>query len=124
MRVEINATGFLNAYRKAPNIINREIKRGVKHSLVNIQRDAAKTHRFITRSGNLERATMYDLDDSGLSGRVYLDTGVAIYGPRIHKGWGTWSPDRFVYAAARRQAVRTAQIIGKAVGEGIRKAGF
>lgn len=43
-------------------------------------------HRFISRTGTLERAVQSEVTDGGFRGVVSLNEGVAGYGPCVHEG--------------------------------------
>jgi hypothetical protein len=55
-------------------------------ALRTVARDAKLHHRFTTRSGKLERAVRYEVGQSGLEGRAFLDKGVAPYAAPVHEG--------------------------------------
>lgn len=70
----------------------------MKTSLRTVARDAKLHHRFTTRTGKLERSVKYDVGESGLEGRVYLDAGVAPHAAPIHEG----SKPHRIYAKNRK----------------------
>ena len=59
-----------------------------------IAEHAQLNHRFISRSGNLERSAIPEVSASGLQGTVYLDGGLAPYAEYIHEGTGRYGPKR------------------------------
>lgn len=67
------AEAFKNRYRQA-----------IKDGTALVANHAAANHRFISRTGNLERSIQSEETD--LKGIVYLNDKQAPYGPAIHNG--------------------------------------
>lgn len=55
---------------------------------------AKRVHRFTTRTGRLERATLTDVQ--GKTVRALIDDALAPYGKYIHEGFKTWSSDPYL----------------------------
>lgn len=70
----------------------QEIRKTVKAELETVANDANQNHRFIPRSGNLDRSVQVDMSSDGMSGTVSLQTSIAPYGPYIHNGTGIYGP--------------------------------
>lgn len=103
MKVTIDNKSLLNAFRRAPDVFIKEIDKGAKEGLVNIQRESRRLHRFKSRSGNLARSVQIDFKSFKESRHgIKLESGIATYGPYIHEGFKSWKPDRFLYQAADR----------------------
>lgn len=96
----------------------------MKEAMGEIQERARDVHRYKTRTGQAERSVQQSVHSSGLSGRVYLDRGVAVYSPSLHEGHGTWAPDRFLYKAARKERRLVLTILDEAVEKAFKQAGF
>ena len=67
-------------------ILRRSIKNAMERSVSKIHNYAATHHRFISRTGTLERAVQSEVTDGGFRGVVSLNEGVAGYGPCVHEG--------------------------------------
>ena len=124
LKISIDITGLSAAFEKAPEILERELAKGMKKGLTIIQRAARKKHRFMTLSGDLEKSVQTLTKNVLKEGAVILDRGIAVYGGRIHRGFGTWKADPFLTRAAKRKEPEVVNEINKAVAIGIFKAGF
>lgn len=82
----IDYKGLSEAFNKFPIVSARELRSEVKQSCTVIQVDARLHHDFKPKSGNLERSVNITVEQSGLSGKVFLDKGVASYGEYVHDG--------------------------------------
>lgn len=120
--IKVDDRAFLQALQRAPEALTRETRVGMKEALQVVQKGARDVHRFRTRSGQLERSIQQSVKSSGLSGRAYLEKGIAVYGPRIHTGWGTWSPDQFLYKAAEREKRNVVKRLEEAINAGLKRA--
>ena len=58
----------------------------MERSVSKLHNYAATHHRFISRTGTLERAVQSEVTDGGFRGVVSLNEGVAGYGPCVHEG--------------------------------------
>ena len=67
-------------------ILRRSIKNAMERSVSKLHNYAATHHRFISRTGTLERAVQSEVTDGGFRGVVSLNEGVAGYGPCVHEG--------------------------------------
>lgn len=65
-------------------IFGRMLRLAIKESTALVWEYATDHHRFTPRTGNLERAVQMEI--GGAVGTVYLDEGIAPYGPAIHNG--------------------------------------
>lgn len=65
-------------------ILRRMVRLAIKDSTLSVAEYAGDHHRFISRTGNLERAIQTKVtDDRGI---VYLDENIANYAQAIHQG--------------------------------------
>ena len=67
-------------------ILRRSIKNAMERSVSKLHNYATTHHRFISRTGTLERAVQSEVTDGGFRGMVSLNEGVAGYGPCVHEG--------------------------------------
>lgn len=67
-------------------ILRRSIKNAMERSVSKLHNYVATHHRFISRTGTLERAVQSEVTDGGFRGVVSLNEGVAGYGPCVHEG--------------------------------------
>lgn len=67
-------------------ILRRSIKNAMERSVSELHNYATTHHRFISRTGTLERAVQSEVTDGGFRGVVSLNEGVAGYGPCVHEG--------------------------------------
>jgi hypothetical protein len=124
LRIKVDTRAVLKSFLKFPNEVSREVRTEMKTQMVGVQREARSHHRFVTRSGQAERSISTDVSHSGFSGRVFLDTGIAAYGPALHEGHGSWRPDRFLNAAMEKRKAMILKGLRGAVERAIKKAGF
>jgi hypothetical protein len=98
---------LLAAFLKMPRETAKNLRVALKEGLTLVQRQARRVHGYTSRTGMLARSVMIDVARSGYEGRVYLDKGLAYYGPYIHEGWDTYkghkvngrAPDKFLHEA-------------------------
>lgn len=86
LRLEFDAENLIKAFEKAPKRTLRELRRGLKESCSAVQLAAKRKHRFKARTGALNRAVRYYVDDEELEGLVYLDDIAAPYAYFVHAG--------------------------------------
>lgn len=67
-------------------IFQRRLRQAVKASTGIIQEEAQDSHVYKTQSSFLERSVTAGTKESGMVGRVFLDTNIAPYGPFVHEG--------------------------------------
>lgn len=77
----------------APEMTRNTTATALGKSARAVQEYARAKHRFISRSGALERSVDYTVNAEAMEAQVYLDQSVAFYGLFIHDGTGTWGPD-------------------------------
>lgn len=65
-------------------IFERRFRQAIKESVSTVAEYAGDHHRFIARTGNLERSITPEV--MGLRGVIYLDDKLAPYGPMVHEG--------------------------------------
>lgn len=73
-------------FRQMPDKVKTAMQIAAAMSLRDIQRTAQHNHRFISRTGNLERSVATEVYNDTISGRVYLDDTKVAYGPFVHTG--------------------------------------
>jgi len=102
--VSVDISGTLADFAAAPEIIQTEVLKSAKEWLTTVQRIARMNHRYHTHTGHLEKSVQVDVGktlDEG--GKVYLELGIAKYGPYVHEGQRSWKPDRFLTTAAEQE---------------------
>lgn len=67
-------------------ILRRSIKNAMERSVSKLHNYATTHHRFVSRTGTLERAVQSEVTDGGFRCVVSLNEGVAGYGPCVHEG--------------------------------------
>lgn len=69
-----------------------------------IANDATIHHRFVSRSGNLERSIQSNAERVGddVVGEVFINESVSNYGKYVHEGNRSWNPDKFIEQAFHR----------------------
>lgn len=70
----------------AQAIFVRRLRLAVKEASTLVQEAAQDNHRYTSHSGELEKSVMMRTLANGLTGEVYLETGIANYGPFVHEG--------------------------------------
>lgn len=119
-----NVEEVVGAFLKFPDEISNYVRPAMKEAMVLIATRASTTHRYTTRSAMLDRSIQTDVDQSGFTGRVFLDTGVATYGPYIHEGFKSWPPDRFLDEAAVFYQEDVASLLEDAVDAALTSVGL
>lgn len=133
--VTVDTSKLVAAFARFPGEARRSMRVAIGKATEIIAKDARANHRFnhpphmtsygrrYTPSGNLERSIRSEVL-SPFSGRAYLDTGIAVYGPRIHRGFGSWSPDPFLEDSGDRNADRVREELHAGINAAIRRAGL
>lgn len=130
LQMKVEARGLLDAFKKAPFETAKELRVEMKSQMSHLQRDAREHHRFVARTGMLERSVQFQVERSGLAGKAYLETGLAPYGVYVHQGHhvgrgkGGWKPDKFLYEAFDRLKPQFLREMGKAIDRALRKVGL
>jgi hypothetical protein len=86
---EIDYKKLSKAFEKIPIVAAKELRTELNKSLRAIQIDARLHHRFSQapgHTGQLVRSVQQDVEQSGLSGKVWLEESVAPYGKYVHDG--------------------------------------
>ena len=65
-------------------IFKKRIRQAIKASTIEVQDEAQTNHRFISRTGQLERSIDVKFNEN--SGIVYIDSQSAPHGPFVHEG--------------------------------------
>ncbi len=65
-------------------IFQKRLRQAIKASTIEVQDEAQTNHRFISRTGQLERSIDVKFNDN--SGIVYIDSQSAPHGPFVHEG--------------------------------------
>ena len=69
----------------AREVFEKRLRQAIRASAREVQEEAQRTHRFTSRSGQLERAI--DVRMIGdKTAEVYIDNNLAPYGPFVHEG--------------------------------------
>lgn len=69
----------------AREVFEKRLRQAIRASAREVQEEAQRTHRFTSRSGQLERAI--DVRMIGdKTAEVYIDSNLAPYGPFVHEG--------------------------------------
>ena len=87
--MEIKIEGLKEAqerFKELPKDVQYGLQAATARALRSIQRTAQHSHRFITRTGLLERSIEMHLDPGWLSGSVVINDTAARYGPYVHQG--------------------------------------
>ena len=72
LKITIDTEKVLQAMIKAPRAFTKEIRVEMKEQMNAVARRAKLFHRFITRSGNLERSVQPNVSRTGFTGTVEL----------------------------------------------------
>jgi len=65
-------------------IFQKRLRQAIKASTIEVQDEAQNNHRFISRTGQLERSIDVKFNEN--SGIVYIDSQSAPHGPFVHQG--------------------------------------
>ena len=65
-------------------IFQKRLRQAIKASTIEVQDEAQTNHRFISRTGQLERSIDVKFNENG--GIVYIDSQSAPHGPFVHQG--------------------------------------
>lgn len=124
LSLDIDTRDLLRAVNKAEKEVTREMRVSMKSAMQEIQKQARRKHRFKSRSNQLERSVQQSVSSSGLSGKVYLEKGIARYGEFIHDGFKSWAPDEFLYNSAEKKERKVKEVLEKGIVKALKKAGF
>lgn len=69
----------------AREVFEKRLRQAIRASAREVQEEAQRTHRFTSRTGQLERAIDVRII-SDKTAEVYIDNDVAYYGPFVHEG--------------------------------------
>ena len=67
-------------------IFQKRLRQAIKASTIEVQGEAQTNHRFISRTGQLERSIDVKFNEN--NGVVYIDSQSAPHGPFVHQGTG------------------------------------
>jgi hypothetical protein len=91
--IKVDAERLLAAFEAAPEAIRREMKLAMEIGTRDIAARAKKEHRFVSRSGDLERSIENGLVSTApLVGEVRAGNSAAHYARYIHDGTGLYGP--------------------------------
>lgn len=88
MQIKVDIQGekeLQRAIKKYPGLTERNLEKGIKKTMLEVQRQARSKHRFKSKTHNLERSVSYHMPGK-LKGEIYLDTKLAKYGAYVHEG--------------------------------------
>ena len=122
IELEIDVDDFVAAFKKFDRIEPALANKALENGLELIEDEARSRHRYTRRSGRLA-SSVRSMASAGI-GKVYLDRGMAAYGPFIHEGFGSWAADQFVYEAVDRRQDEVYRLIERAINEAITKSGL
>lgn len=109
---------------KAPREFTKEVRKEMKQSMEDVAARANMFHRFTTRSGNLERSVKTKVSNSGFTGTIRLEPGIASYGKYIHEGFKRWKPDQFLYSSFEKLKPEIIKNLQDGIMRGFRKVGL
>lgn len=69
----------------ARGVFEKRLRQAIKASAREVQEEAQRTHRFTSRTGQLERAIDVRMI-ADKTAEVYIDSQAAPYGPFVHEG--------------------------------------
>ena len=151
--MSFDSSTLLQAFERAPEVISTELKSELGQGLRSIQADARENHRFVRKSGNLQKAILWETASTGLEGTIRIEESKAPYGAAVHDGSrahiitpkkakilhfvsggkevfarivhhpGT-KPDQFVYQAVERQKPLLRQRLDGAIKRAFQMIGF
>jgi len=123
LSIEIDTSEVVGALNALTTELEEAImKEAIEPYLLNVQSTARSSHRFNSRTGNLERSIQVSMDSTG--GSVYVSEGSAPYGKYVHNGHKTWSPDTFLDDAADANRGLLDTVCDRATENAINKVGL
>lgn len=81
-----NVVKSLEALAAAPEKVRSGLRLALKRTASNIASEAKRTHRFKTRTGMLEKAVEFNVDDAAMKAEIYLNEAIAPYAKYVHEG--------------------------------------
>ena len=108
IHVDFDALGAIHAIETVGLHRTRTaIRRALLESCRLVQREARSRHRFIPRTGALEREIVYEVDGANLDGKIYFQMRRAPYAPFEHEPTGTHGPkaSRYPIRPKRKKAL-------------------
>ena len=130
--IKVDVEKVSQAFRRFPQEMSAVIRVEMRNQMAGVQALARSKpmHRFTTRTAMLERSILSHVLPSGLTGEVYLNTGIAPYGVYVHEGHhlkslrGGWKPDQFVYAAFKARLPQIISIMAQAIEIALKRVGL
>lgn len=94
-------SGVSDLFNRLPRAFKDDSFAIISEGMTNAALEAKASHRFVSRSGNLERSIIPEVKQTrnNIIGRVYLKDSIANYGKYIHNGFRSWKPDPFLEKA-------------------------
>ena len=86
LTVKVDSKALEKALLAAPKQVHDELYAALAISLRSVTTTAEAIHKYKTKSGQLSRSILYNVEADGMSGATRLDSGVAPYGKYQHDG--------------------------------------
>lgn len=116
MKISFDARKVLRAAERAPRGVKKYVRRALLESCRAIRETARErtTHKFLSKTGALERAISYRVERTVMEGIVYIDEKVAPYGKYVHEPTGIYGPKHRKYDIfpKNKKCLRWATFIG------------
>lgn len=123
LKIEVDKKQLLAALAKSPETLEKNIGIALKEEMVSVVEESRNTHRFVTRTGMLDRSQQVrQLAPMTVEG--FLDEGIASYGVYVHEGHGTWAPDRFLFDSFTRHEDQFVTAVENAINKSFKEAGL
>lgn len=132
--IKVDSSKVLAALALLPKESKKELRVSVGNEMVRVQKQAAKVHRYKTRSGNAAKSMEVEVSPDGHVGSVKVTTVPAPYARRLHEGGKglkdklgrrmTNRPDPYLDNAFDRRIPDIEKAFAKGIENAIRSAGF
>lgn len=113
----ISADLKLDRMDNPPNL-DEAVQKAVNEIGAFITNIARNEHRYISRTGNLRRATKYKTAED--YARVFIDRAMAKYGEFVHDGQRRWPPDPFIDQAIEKYQDQIEAIFDRHIQEAVK----
>lgn len=122
LTVTVDDEGLQTALKSFADDLPDAVDAGFEIASKKVLSDAARMHRFKSRTGNLISSLRSSI--SAESAEFMIDNAQAPYGKYVHEGFKSWQSDPFLQSAVNSNAENITNTVSAAIGKLIDKEGL